>query len=275
MKIRFLLLLFTFVLIVSDCSIELNQPPAATPNSQPITTIATNSFIGPPRPATQIPITWASLNLTGKLIYINIRVEDSYEVARLQMLDLMTGNNTVIFHAPQNTWINYLTVSPDKKQVIMSYSPPYDQNSDINQALYILPLDGSKPPQLLFQPLTQFDQYPQVEWSPDGRYIYYTHVNYQNQADPNQVNPVYEIFRMSYPDGPQDKIIDRAYWPRLSPDATRLVYVAVDPMAFQNKLMISDADGGNAREVTISGAWNPNIKDAPIFAPDGQSIIFS
>ena len=39
--------------------------------------------------------------------------------------------------------------------------------------------------------------------------------------------------------------------------------------------MISDVDGHNAREVAISGAWNPNIKDAPIFAPDSQSIIFS
>ena len=283
MKVYFLPWLIIFTLIASGCSIEINQRPIETPTLEsnfPLpTTIATNPLVNnnstPALPSTQIPVTWANLNLTGNLVYISAKVEDNNYVIRLQMLDLMTGNSTVIFNAPKNTWIYYVTISPDNKQVIISYSPPHDQNPDINQALYILPLDGSKPPQLLFQPPTQFDQYPQAEWSPDGRYIYYTHVNYQGQTDPNQVNPVYEIFRMSYPESQQEKIIDRAYWPRLSPDSAHLVYTAVDPMAFNNKLMISDADGGNAREVAISGAWDPDIKDAPIFAPDGQSIIFS
>lgn len=284
MKIRTIICLLIFALAVSSCSIDTSQSPAATPSPQaeiitstvsPAETTPQQNINTTPLPMTQIPVTWASLNLAGKLVYISVRLEGSnYEVS-LQMLDLVTGNSSVIFNAPQRTWIYYVTVSPDHKQLIMSYAPPHDQNPDIDQALYIMPLDGSKPPQLIFQPPTPADQYPQVEWSPDGKYIYYTHVNYQNQADPNQVNPVYEIFRVSYPEGQQQKIVDRAYWPRLSPDSTRLVYVAVDPMSLQNKLMIADADGQNAREIAISGAWNPNIKDAPIFTPDGQSIIFS
>lgn len=39
--------------------------------------------------------------------------------------------------------------------------------------------------------------------------------------------------------------------------------------------MIADPDGGNAQEVMISGSYVPDIKDAPIFAPDGKSILFS
>ncbi len=284
MKIRIATCLLIFALTVSSCSIDISQSPAATPSPQAETapSVSSPTEMTPqqninvtPLPMTQIPVTWASLNLTGKLIYISVRLEGSTYAVSLQMLDLVTGNSTVIFSAPKNTWIYYVTVSQDHKQLIMSYAPPHDENPNIDQALYILPLDGSKPPQLIFQPPTPADQYPQVEWSPDGKFIYYTHVNYQNQADPNQVNPVYEIFRVSYPDGQQAKIVDRAYWPRLSPDSTRLVYVAVDPMSLQNKLMIADADGANAREVAISGAWNPNIKDAPIFTPDGQTIIFS
>jgi Tol biopolymer transport system component len=274
MKIQFLTYLLVFALSVSSCSVDISQPPATSPS--PRTEITPQRNIQTtPLPMTPIPVTWASLNLTGKLVYISDQVVDKTYVENLQMLDLVTGNSTVIFNVPKYSWIYYAAVSPDYKQVAISYSPPHDTNPNINRALYILPLDGSQSPQLLFPPPTQYDQYPQVEWSPDGRYIYYTHVNYQNQADPNQVNPVYEIFRMSYPDGQPEKIIDQAYWPRPSSDTTNLVYIAVDPMAFRNKLMISNADGSHAQEVVISGAWDPNIKDAPIFAPDGQSIIFS
>jgi Tol biopolymer transport system component len=40
-------------------------------------------------------------------------------------------------------------------------------------------------------------------------------------------------------------------------------------------LMIADAGGGNAQEVVLSGSYIPDIKDAPIFSRDGDSILFS
>lgn len=276
MKIRFLFCLLIFALLASGCSIDLSQPPAETPAS---TFLPTANVANPPVEnngtsalfPTQIPVTWASMNLTGRLVYISA----GYYRISLQVLNLVTGDITTLFNAPRNTWIFYAAVSPDNKQIIISYSPLQDQNTNMNQALYILPMDGSTPPQLLFQPPTQYDQYPQAEWSPDGKYIYFTHVNYQNRVDPGKANSHYEIFRMPYPNGQQEKIVDWAYWPRLSPDATRMLYIALDSVSVTNKLMISNADGSSAREVAVSGAWIPNIKDAPIFAPDGQFIILS
>jgi len=130
----------------------------------------------------------------------------------------------------------------------------------------------------LFMPKIREDQYVQVEWSPDGKYIYYTHVNYQFPDDPNRIYPLYKIFRMAYPargEGQEESIAEGAYWPRLSSDSARLVYISVDPLSIQNGLNIADADGGNVQEVLISGSYVPDIKDAPVFSPDGQSIIFS
>jgi Tol biopolymer transport system component len=49
----------------------------------------------------------------------------------------------------------------------------------------------------------------------------------------------------------------------------------MDPAAGTNKIFLANADGRNAQEVTLSGAWTPDIIDAPIFSPDGQSILFS
>ncbi len=223
-----------------------------------------------------MPVTWASLNLTGKLVYNMGAVDkDNNFIIQIQVLDLVTGDITVVYTAPLNAWIYYVSVSPDYKQVVMSFSPPPQENPDIVQALYIMPLDGSSPPQLLFTPPTAQDQYIQAEWSPDGKYIYYTHVNNQIPDDPNRHSPLYEIFRMEFPGGQPESIAKGAYWPRLSPDFSRLVYIAADPLSAEQQLTIADPDGGNAQEVALSGAYIPDDKAAPIFSPNGQSVIFS
>jgi Tol biopolymer transport system component len=193
---------------------------------------------------------------------------------QVQSLNLVSGEVNTIFDAPQDSWIYYITVSPDNTQLLMSYSPPQVDNKP-DQDLYIMPLDGSQPPRLLFTPPTKEDDYTEVEWSPDGKYIYFTHVNSHVPLEPGQVYPLYEIYRMALPEGQPEKIAEKAYWPRLSPDSSSMAYVSVDPFSLQNKLYVADADGGNAHEIILTSPLPPDIKDAPLFSPDGQSILFS
>ncbi len=258
--------------IVAGCTIEIEQPQIATPVAQVDTpspaVVATSSL-----PTTQIPVTWANLNLTGKLVYISGSEADE-SILNIQMLDLVTGTLTTIFTSPPNAWIYYITVSPDNQQLIMSYSPPYQQNVPVYQALYVMPLNGSAPPQFLIAPPSVDDKYLHVEWAPDGRYIYFSHINHQEPEQADQPFPVYSLFRMAYPDGQPEKIVTNVLWPRVSPDSSRLVYIS-DPFANTNKLFIADADGKNAQEVELSGPLIPDIKDAPLFLPDGHSILFS
>ena len=121
-------------------------------------------------------------------------VENNNYVIRVQILDLVTGEVSIVYTVPINGWIYYVSVSPDSKQLIMSYSPPPGENPAIVQALYIMPFDGSRPPELLFMPRIKEDQYMQAEWSPDGKYIYYTHVNYQIPNDPIGFIPFLQSF---------------------------------------------------------------------------------
>ncbi|MGZ9166452.1 MAG: TolB family protein, partial [Anaerolineales bacterium] len=249
--------------------IEMAQPSPETPTSQPDALLAT----------TQIAVTWVNLNLTGRLVYSigSVDKDNNYRI-EIHILDLRSGEDTTVYTTPINAWIYYFSVSPDGTQLIMSFSPPPEEKPNIIQALYRLPLDGSEPPELLFMPRAKEDQYLQVEWSPDGKYLYYTHVNYQIPDDPNRIYPLFKIFRMAYPvrgEAPEERIAEGAYWPRLSRDSARLVYISVDPLSIKNKLTIADPDGGNAQEVVITGAYVPDIKDAPLFSPDGQSILFS
>jgi len=265
MKIHFLPYLLLIVLVMSSCTIDVNQPPVETPASQS----------APPLPSTQMPVTWASLNLTGKLVYLNGEAQGDVFSLQVRVLDLVTGGVSTIFDAPKYSWIYYVTVSPDNKQVLMSYSPPPADNATPDQDLYVLPVDGSKPLELLFTPPAREDDYIEADWSPDGKYVYFTHVNFQIPPQDGQIYPLYEIYRMQLPNGQTEKVAEKAYWPRLSPDSSQITYISVDLFSRVNKLYVADADGSNAHQVVLEGTFVPDIKDAPMFSADGKSILFS
>jgi len=178
MKTHLLQWLLIFALAISGCSSEAGQLPVATstfqsdpaadPEPDPVpepeafhpTVIPTNSA--------KIPVTWQHLHLTGKLVYNMGAVDENNNyIVRIHILNLVTGDITVLYQAPLDAWIYYVSVSPDGKQVVMSYSPPLQTDTNVVQALYIMPLDGSEPPELLITPPTREDQYIQAEWSPD------------------------------------------------------------------------------------------------------------
>ena len=266
-------------IILSSCAIEVEQPSVATPvptfESVPATA---PSAEGAPEEnivtTTQIPVTWGDLNLTGKLVYINGLSVDNIFRLQVQILDLVTGEIATIFDAPKYSWIYYLSVSPDHTQLLMSYNPPPGEGT-VDQDIYIMPLDGSQAPQRLFTPPTAEDDYIEVEWSPDSKYIYVTQVNYHIPPAEGQIYPLFTIYRKAMPDGELEKIVEKAYWPRISPDSSQLAYVSVDLFSRGNKLFVADADGSNAKEVVITGPRIPDIKDAPLFSADGKSLIFS
>jgi hypothetical protein len=270
---------FILALVLSSCSIEVDRPGVTTPapTFQPAPTLAPSTD-GPPGTnvvrTTQIPVTWADLNLTGRLVYINGIVVDNVFQLQVQVIDLVTGEITTIFDAPKYSWIYYISVSPDHTQLLMSYNPPPGDNP-VDQDIYVMPLNGSQAPQRLFTPSIPEDDYIEVEWSPDSKYIYVTHVNYHIPPAEGQIYPLYTIYRKAMPDGELEKIAEKAYWPRVSPDSSRIAYVSVDLFERGNKLFIANADGSNPQEIVITGPRIPDIKDAPLFSPDGQSLMFS
>ena len=160
----------------------------------------------------------------------------------------------------------------------MAYNPPGSQPGATFTplALFSLPMDRSQPPQQLFPLPLKDDQEFEPVWSPDGNYLYFVLVNNAVPPDePNQHFPIDQIYRAAYPDGQPEKILDKAYWPRLSADGSRLVYVSENPDDGTNKLFVANTDGSNPQQIALSGVDVPNIIDAPIFSPDGKTILFS
>jgi Tol biopolymer transport system component len=278
-KTHFTFWFLSVALVLSSCSIEVDQPGVATvaPTFESAPTLSPPTESGSQEnvvTTTQVPVTWANLNLTGSLVYINgISVDNVFQL-QIQVVDLVTGEITTIFNAPKYSWIYYISVSPDHTQLLMSYNPPPGDNP-VDQDIYIMLLDGSQAPQRLFTPPTMEDDYIEVEWSPDGNYVYFTHVNYHIPPAEGQIYPLYTIYRKALPDGEMEMIAEKAYWPRVSPDSSRIAYVSVDLFSRSNKLFVADADGDNAKEVVITGPRIPDIKDAPLFTADSQSLFFS
>lgn len=159
-------------------------------------------------------------------------------------------------------------VSPDGKQLVISYAPPASDPLGNVETLYTMPVDGSQPLRLLVPPASPKDQYFQPVWSPDGRYIYFTYINYQ-------ASNAFAIMRMPFPSGRIEMLVDHAAWPRLSADSSRLVYVSVEPQTGTNQLFVAAADGTQARQVPLSGPYVPPIIDVPMYSADGGSILFS
>lgn len=266
-KSQALYLALLLALMVCSCSVEVDQ---ATATSSPQNTSVPSTSV---LPATHIPVTWDHLDLSGRLVYLSSATEGDQLTSSIQMLDLATGELVTIFKASQ-AWIFYMTVSPDAKLLAMSYTPPAQYNGSSGRSLFFMPLDASAGPQPLLAQPTPDDHYTQVEWSPDGKYIYFVHYN-SKRPNGGQLDPIYDILRMRYSDRQTEQIADHAFWPRVSPDSSKIVYVFVDPASGKNQLVVANADGSNSQRVPLSAPGIPEVIDAPIFSPDGQSILFS
>lgn len=270
-KIHFFPCLIVFALLLCSCSIEVNQTAiAASPSAEtPVATSAPSLF-----PVTKVPVTWTDLKLTGKLLYLSSLTDNGSPLATIRMLDLTSGELATVFTAPAGAWIYYMTVSPDAKNIVISYIPPAQGTAASNRVLYMAALKENMAFQPLFPSPSLHDHYVQAEWSPDGKYIYYAHYNDTDEPD-EQLNPPYDLVRLSYPDLHPETISAHAFWPRLSADSAKLVYIALEPASGANDLVIAKTDGSDPQKVKFSGPWIPELMDAPIFSPDEKSILFS
>ena len=115
----FIGLVISALLSISACSLQINQDLSPT-----------ETVSGPVNGTASIPVTWGSLNLTGKLIYNVANFTGGNNKGGLAidvtMLDLTTGKGTMIFETPIGGWINSMAVSPDLHNLIISYAPPSD-----------------------------------------------------------------------------------------------------------------------------------------------------
>lgn len=268
------------LLVFSACaSIQIGQAPVTTP-APPPTQLATQAT--PARgqgsqsrlAVTRIPVSWSDLQLAGRLVYLAGREKVDTFAMSVQVLDLATGQETTLFETQGNAYLYALSVSPDDKQLLLSYAPAQADGSLAAPTLYVMPLDGSSPPRQLFSPPTPDDEYFQPVWAPDGQSVYSAHLSHAQLSKGGQPTQGTDIYRIGL-DGKATTIALSAFWPNFSQDGKQLIYVAINPQDGTNKIMLANLDGSNAHAIAMTGKWVPNIIDAPLFLPGNGTVLFS
>lgn len=282
-------------LLLAGCSVEISSPqllatatiaatiaspPAAlptilqpgnpvallTPTPRPTTA---QGAIATPRSGLPTPLplpgsaaaAWAALQLRGQALLSN----GSHGVFSI---DLASGAKTTLFTPPENSHLTAALRAPDGTQMVLCYAPP-PADGKVQRGftgLYLLPAAGGAEPLALVDNAAGQEAYFMPVWSPDGKYLYYSHV-VADAAFQNNVE------RMQFPDGAAEVLVQNAYRPALSADGTQLAYLGVDAESFALGVFIAAADGSAARQLVPPEAFY--TLDEIFFAADGSAVYVS
>ncbi len=97
----------------------------------------------------------------------------------LMQVDVATGSETLLFEVPINAWLSHMAAAPDGSQIALTYAPSPGEN-EIQfgySSLYLLLADGRSEPRLLLERTVEQELFFNPTWSPDGEWLYYSHVS--------------------------------------------------------------------------------------------------
>jgi Tol biopolymer transport system component len=238
-----------FILLFGLVACDIQPSPAESPDQVPLT------------PAADIETD----ELSGTLYYIRINPGQQF----LARYDFENGRSQNIFPVPEGGWVSYAALSPDGAQMALGYAPPPTPTQTLfgYSRLYLLPLDGDEPV-LLVEPDDPRELFFNPTWSPDGRSLYYIHIQPEETA---RLGYTLHLSRFDLETADTTQLISDALWARISNDGQQLAYIPYRGQS--HELLLADADGQNGRILIADGRFE--AMDAPLFSPDGEWIYFS
>jgi len=270
---KWLALYLMIVVLISACSVEVSDQPAATTEAaesgEPPTPETNDQDQASPTvevsepPSDGEPLL-QELDLEGKLYYVGFKADRP----NLLTLDLFTGEETTLFTPPENAWLSEVAASPDGSQLLLAYGPPPEagQVQFGFTDLFVMPADASAEPQPLLRREDPSETYFNISW-PLEDWIYYAHFSPTADED-GIVTYLSQVERLQVANGQVEVLAEAAAWPRASRDGSLLAYITD-----QNEFMLASADGSDPRTLLDPALFE--AVDAPLFSPDNSRICFS
>jgi Tol biopolymer transport system component/mono/diheme cytochrome c family protein len=179
---------------------------------------------------------------------------DSSPAKRLTTVELQSYNQYPTF-SPDGAMVAFVTIS----QAPVTATVPLP-----SAALRVMNADGSGlrtlwgPPEgLLGAPA----------WARDGTAIYVPANSVSGSGTERNIG----ILRVDLASGAQQRVIEQALDPAISPDGTQIAYIRLAPDGLTQHLEVAGIDGSNPRQV-IDGTPFQGFY-APRFSPDGRQIV--
>ncbi len=249
-------ILFLFLLAALGAACAGQAPaPADEPehSDAPLATATFAPTVGP----------LSELGLPGKLIYTQGDMG-------LWQIDLQTGQRSQLWAPPADAHVEGVAVSPDGQRLALAYAP--EVSAVLRTDIYLLGADGSE-----LQPLVvhdgPFETYANPVWSPDGRWIYFTHTDVLTDEGGGEGELVVNIERMAADgSGEPELVLQNAEQPTLSANGERMAYLRLDRESFGRAIWVSDVDGSNPRELVAEGTFA--ILSGLRISPDGGTVVF-
>jgi hypothetical protein len=257
---------FLAACVVAACTGQVPESVSGSPGEPTTTPPPTATVPGDAGPS------WLSLGATGHLVIAQL-------AQGVSMVDLATGHVSNLYAPSDPTveWVNAASASPDGSQILVAFAPP-PQNDQVQYGytrLYILPADGSSAPQPFLVPQGDEESYFDPNWSAQGDSLTYAHLVHFAipNTTPQQYGFKYTIERVSYPVGQVKTLAENGFWPRLSRDGQKLVYVSIDPDTGATQPVVCDALCTDPKPIPVPDEFQ--TVDSPLFTPDGKSLLLS
>lgn len=216
--------------------------------------------------APTIRITKDAVEQEGSIIFIEERGQPDFRLAKF---DLATKELTTIFQIPDGGWVYQLDST--NQQLVMSYTEPTEETQFDRSGIYLLDVSSDDAqPQLLVGSDEAFVYYYDpvfsvTEGNSNSEFVYY--------IVSDSVKRSLRVERINIETKVIDIIAENALWPKVSPDGTSIVYLAINQETNTRSLIKAELDGNNPKTLIVENQLED--LDLPFFSTDGEWVYVS
>ncbi|MGB1249357.1 MAG: TolB family protein [Candidatus Promineifilaceae bacterium] len=209
------------------------------------------------------------IETTGTIYYVDQLSQPEFAIAAI---DMATNKRSIFFDMPEDSWVYEIDVSNENQQLLLSYTPPPDEGTQLYDriGIFSLPLDQSTDqPQPIIMPTQANEFFYDPIWTPDGNGIVYAHyVVLENNTQTYELT----VEHYNVETGSITTLANNGFWPNVSPDGSQVTYLDINFETQNRSLWVVDTSSENARELVATDAFGD--LDTPVYSPDGQWIYF-